>query len=415
MTKLSPEKLEQLYDAQLAETELFAEPNDLQLLQLLAAIDRDRLAEMMTEANYEAGEFIFHENEEGNALYLIWAGRVAVIKGDIEKPTVLGYRGPGETIGEMTLLDDQPRSASVVALEDVRLLRVSRAAFHGWLDSTPAIGKTIMALLSNRLRAADTVRTADDQMERQLVRQVSRLQTEKEHLLELQRVRQETSDLVVHDLRNPLGVIAGALNMLEVVLPTEVLTDNRDILDLALSACNRMQRLVESLLDVARLDTGEMGLTLAETDLCPLLRDAPDRAALSAKNRQVTLEARFPNKLPAIVIDAEKMERVLANLIDNAIKYTPAGGTITLNAQAEDDGLVISVTDSGPGIPAEDRERIFKRFAQGQPSEGGQRQRRGFGLGLTFCKLTIEAHGGAIWAEEGPNGTGSRFVFTLPF
>lgn len=386
--------------------------SDPSLLRLLASVDREALAQLMTEQHYQPGDIIFQEGENGDSMFLIWAGRVAVVKGSFESPTVLGLRGPGEVIGEMSLLEGQPRSATNVALDTVRVLRITREGFQQLVSARPDIGISIMRTLSARLRDADNVRMSALQGGRQLVKQVSRLESEKEQLLELQRVRKETSDLIVHDLRNPLGIIYGVLNMFEMVLPVEVLHDNRELLDLAKTGTERMQRLVDSLLDVAKLETGEMVLNLSSTNLRPLIEEAVHREALSSKLRGVSITTAAPEDLPPIVIDAEQIDRVLANLIDNALKYTPDQGVITVAAEAQPETIVVSVADQGPGIPAAERERIFERFAQ---VAGSKPARRGFGLGLTFCRLTIEAHGGQIWVEPGPDGVGSRFVFTLPF
>jgi signal transduction histidine kinase len=124
----------------------------------------------------------------------------------------------------------------------------------------------------------------------------------------------------------------------------------------------------------------------------------------------VTLQAILPDELPPITVDEEKIERVLANLIGNAIKYTPGEGKITVTAEAQDDHIQVNVTDTGPGISPEDRKRIFERFAQVE----GSSSRQGFGLGLSFCRLAVEAHGGQIWVESGDDEIGSRFSFTLP-
>lgn len=271
---------------------------------------------------------------------------------------------------------------------------------------------TIMSMLSARLRDADNVRLMEDRAGRQLVKQVSRLETEKQQLIDLQQVRQETSDLIVHDLRNPLGVLYGALNMLELMLPEDVLEQNREVLQLASSACERMQRLVDLLLDVSKLETGEMKLKLGAVNLCPLLEDITRRQSLLVQHNNITIRVDI-DQLPPVVADVDIVERVITNLMDNAIKYTPAGKEIVVSGEVQGDQLVISITDSGPGICPEDRERIFERFAQ-VPEEQRLRGRRGFGLGLTFCRLAVEAHGGKIWVEPGPNGVGSRFAFTLP-
>ena len=303
------------------------------LIQILASIDRDALAQMMTEERFNKGTIVVHEGEPGHSMYLIWAGRVAVVKGSLHEPTILGYRGPGEIIGEMALLEDEPRSASVVALENLRLLRISRENFQSWMETTPAIGMTLMASLSSRLREAANIRLADAWSERQLIQQVSDLETERRHLLELQQVREETSNLIVHDLRNPLGTVYGVLSMLEMVLPDEIKTENRELLDLANSGCSRMQRLVDSLLDVAKLETGDVVLKFAETDMIKLLQDAGAREGLALQNQKIDAELRFSRSdLPPVMIDPDKIDRVLANLLDNALKYTPAGGTIYVRA-----------------------------------------------------------------------------------
>jgi signal transduction histidine kinase len=216
---------------------------------------------------------------------------------------------------------------------------------------------------------------------------------------------------VVHDLRNPLGTIYGALNMLEMVLPEEVLHDNRELLDLASAACARMQRLVDTLLDVAKLETGEVPITTSLADLRPILLEAAQRQSLATRTRGIRVEVVASVDLPPVLMDTEKIERVLANLLDNAIKYTPDAESILIAAEAQNNQVVVSVTDSGPGIPVEERERIFERFAQ---IPGQTPTRRGFGLGLTFCRLAVEGHGGQIWVEPGPDGHGSRFIFTLP-
>jgi signal transduction histidine kinase len=409
---LSPQELERLLKLHADSKPEFVPISDMPLVRLLSNIDREELSRLMTEQHCRPGEILFWEGDRGDAMYLIRSGRVIVLKGDLASPTVIGFRGAGEIIGEMALLEGHPRSATNIALDEIRLLRISREAFQTWLSSSPAVGLSIMATLSARLRSSDDVRTATEQGGRRLVQQVSRLQDEKEQLLELQRVRQETSDLIVHDLRNPLGVIYGSLNMLEMVLPEDAYRDNRELLDLATSACERMQRLIDSLLDVAKFETGEMPLALTTAYLGPILEESAHRQSITASKREVRIVTTMPDDLPPVLIDTEKPDRILVNLLDNALKYAPDGSQITVAAEEEPDAIVVSVTDQGPGIPPDQRQRIFERFAQ--VSDVEQPRRRGFGLGLTFCKLSVEAHGGEIWVTSGPDNLGSCFAFSLP-
>lgn len=411
---LSPEELERLLALDAPSELSFSSPADSLLVQLFASIDRTQLSQLMTERECQPGEVLCWEGDRGDAMYLIRAGRMVVLKGDLGSPTILGYRGSGELIGEMALLESQPRSATIIALDKARLLHLSRETFQEWLNSSPTVGMAIMATLSARLRTSDDVRMNALQVHQRLTQELSRLESEKEQLLELQRVRQETSDLVVHDLRNPLGVIAGSLSMLEMMLPEDVYQENCELLELAGTACQRMQRLVDSLLDVAKFETGEMPLFLKHVDVGLVLDDIAHNQSITAQRRNVMLETYIADDLPLVLIDTEKIERVLINLIDNALKYTPDDSRIVLAAELnrEQDGIIVSVTDEGPGIPPDQHQRIFERFAQ--VSDAEQPRRRGFGLGLTFCQLAVRAHGGEIWVEPGPNEIGSCFAFTLP-
>ena len=125
----------------------------------------------------------------------------------------------------------------------------------------------------------------------------------------------------------------------------------------------------------------------------------------------MTLTQNFPSNLPSVLADPNQIRRVLTNLVDNAIKYSPKGGALTVTAVRQNNMVEVSVTDAGPGVAPEERERIFDRFTQ---AETGGIRPRGFGLGLSYCKLAVEAHNGRIWVEPGPDGVGSRFAFTLP-
>jgi signal transduction histidine kinase len=159
----------------------------------------------------------------------------------------------------------------------------------------------------------------------------------------------------------------------------------------------------------------ENGITSLESEPCEIggiIDTVLDELHPLATEMDVRLLNRAVERLPALDIDREKIERVLYNLIDNAIKFTPGRADVAINVQRVDgNGFVcVSVVDHGPGIPPDYRESLFDRFQQ---IEGRYARRRGSGLGLTYCKLAVEAHGGQIWIEDNPDG-GSIFNFTLP-
>ena len=265
--------------------------------------------------------------------------------------------------------------------------------------------------MSGRLRASDDAFLNVAQARRTLTSQVSELATENRQLLELQRLREQTTELIIHDLRNPLQGITGAINMLRASLPTGILQENDDLFQLIVDNSNRMQRLIDSLLDISRLEAGEVKLALELSNLAVLLEAALNRTLPVLQARGITAQLELPHDLPLVSIDVYMIDRVVTNLLDNAIKFMPGRGEITVSVDQGGKEVQVSVNDTGFGIPLDQRAYIFERFARGTNSPTPQ---RGFGLGLTFCRLAVEAHGGRIWMEEGKGGAGSKFAFTLP-
>jgi len=169
--------------------------------------------------------------------------------------------------------------------------------------------------------------------------------------------------------------------------------------------------LVEAILDIAKMESGEMNLELSEFSPGELLNQVCKDFLPQARSIGVVMQTDLSSSLPIVQGDTGKIIRVLTNLLDNAMKFTPTGGQVFLSAEQTDHQMIrVQVADNGPGIPPEYREKIFDRFSQVPGQKGRQ---RGSGLGLTFCRLVVEAHGGKIWVEANPIG-GSLFTFTLP-
>ena len=228
----------------------------------------------------------------------------------------------------------------------------------------------------------------------------------------IQQERELISETLVHDLRSPTSAVLGALDIIEDVLPESETSDVlAQSLRVARSGTNRVLRLIQSMLDISRLESGSLELILDHTDIGRIVDDLLIEFIPSSNQAGIILHNHLPQDLPPLWIDVEKIKRVIANLIDNAVKFTPEGGQVIIWAsQRGDERLLIQVSDTGPGIPVDYREKIFERFVQVPGIHG---RRRGSGLGLAFCLLAIEAHGGKIWVDEHPEG-GSVFRFTLP-
>jgi two-component system, NtrC family, sensor histidine kinase KinB len=226
--------------------------------------------------------------------------------------------------------------------------------------------------------------------------------------------RELIGETLIHDLRSPVSAVLGALEVMETTLPesggddVEVTTQ---ALQVARRGAQRVLGLIETLMDIARMQSGKMEIMQSMVDLRTIVSSALNDFLPQSKEYGVILRNEIPAGLPPLYADQAKIMRVVANLVDNALKYSPSGGQITVFAEpGQEKEVVVRVRDNGPGIPEEFRQKIFERFTQ---IPGVRGRRRGTGLGLTFCKLAVEAHSGQIWVEANPTG-GSDFVFTLP-
>jgi class 3 adenylate cyclase len=278
--RLTAQELERLLATQPIDAESPITSKDSPLLTQLALIDRSLLDRFVVEEHYAPGQIIFKEGDQGDAMYVIRSGRIAVVKGEIGSPTILSQAGPGAIIGEMALLEDQPRSATVVALEDLRLLRISREGFRQLqLNAPGVIDKTIMESLSSRLRAAGQARAASAVTEKKLSGQVTELQAEKSQLLDLQRLRQEASDSIARDLLAPVDSLHSIIHILGIVLPPEIINSNRELFEAVKLASQRARRLMDSWKQLAKQWPKQITVLFAdisEFDKVPADMDAGD-------------------------------------------------------------------------------------------------------------------------------------------
>jgi PAS domain S-box-containing protein len=231
---------------------------------------------------------------------------------------------------------------------------------------------------------------------------------------ELERFREDLTSMVIHNLQGPLAAMISSLETLR----EDGLGDSdtsRELLRIALGSGHDLYKRIESLLWIRRLEDKDFPLHRRALSLAEVFGPVVDEYLPLARKAGLVLDKALAPDLPQIVVDGDMVGRVLSNLVDNALKYTPAGGRVQVRAspgQGADRAFVVCcVADTGPGIPADAREVIFDKFRRGE--QPAHRQRRGMGIGLHFCKVTVEAHGGRIWVES-QEGQGSTFCFTLP-
>ncbi len=231
---------------------------------------------------------------------------------------------------------------------------------------------------------------------------------------QLAMLRDEMTHMLIHDLRSPLTSLQSVLNVVVESLAEGKVEDANHLLSLAQNSGGRMLHLIDELLDISQLEGDQIPLNLVAVEIEALLKQVVNQIGPLADEAQISVEVEVEPELPLIRIDAEYFERVLNNLLDNAYKFTPDGGSIKVWAhklnQPSGPGVLIGVSDTGSGIPEPEQYRLFKKFQQVISNKG---RRSGTGLGLVYCKLAVEAHGGKIWVESDP-GAGSTFLVKLP-
>lgn len=222
------------------------------------------------------------------------------------------------------------------------------------------------------------------------------------------RTRDEVLRIVAHDLRNPLNTIALSAGVLAETTPAALAHLYGPHLEVIRRSTEHANRLIGDLLDAARIREGKFSVELRPVTTAPLLEEAVTLQRSLVEEGGVRLEYQPAPDLPAIVADRDRILQVFANLIGNALKFTPDGGVITVRAWPEPGEVHFSITDTGPGIPARALPHLFEAFWQGQDGVG-----EGAGLGLAICKGIIAAHGGRIWVES-QLGVGTTVYFTVP-
>jgi PAS domain S-box-containing protein len=226
---------------------------------------------------------------------------------------------------------------------------------------------------------------------------------------ELDSLRDDLTAMIYHDLRSPLANIVSSLDVLYSMVPEDDKDTVLSILKIAENSTDRIQRLVSSLLDVSKLESGQPVADQKAVETLELIKSAVADVTPVAGGRRQTLTTDLPDHLAPIWVDEDMARRVLINLMENASKFSPPGGKIEIGAHHDTEWIHMWVRDNGPGIPPAEQDRIFDKFTRLR----GTSKPGGLGIGLAFCRLAVQGHGGRIWVESEP-GHGSTFHFTFP-
>ncbi len=342
---------------------------------------------------------------------LTMAGEMLVAAG--ERPDVIaaGVRAAQDLLGgnHPVLIQSRGEDVSVTGLH---LPLTGHSGGQGALlvegttelpQATREALESLCTLIAFRLEAAETIELREEAADLRNQAAESRAQS----LAELNRFKDELLGNMAHELRTPLTSIRAYS---ELLLNYDIEADERqEFLNIINSESERLARLVNDVLDIRKIESGSLSWNMAPLDVANLLHDASRIWAPLVVKEGLDFDLACEDNLPAVQGDRDRMLQVLGNLMNNALKFT-LDGSIHLAARTAGDNVLITVTDTGIGIDAADRERIFDKFQQGRVTPDGKNH--GTGLGLAICRQIVEYHSGRIWVEPGPNG-GSTFTVSL--
>jgi signal transduction histidine kinase len=359
----------------------------------------ERIQSVCHEAEYRPGEVIFREGSQAERFYIVLAGCVEVWK----ERELLAEHTPGHLFGEMALIDELPRSATVIAKELSRLAYIDRKDFHDIIRENARIAISILRSVSDMVRRSnehfvESLRQKNMEMEKAnwALREAQEELLRKERLSTLGKF----SSLILHDIRNPISVLRSLAEM--ILLRAEdrarVERNTRKII----TEADRLNQLTSELLDYSR---GEIRLNPSIVQLGPFFRRLAEafEERFQARNIRLELDVQFGGP---VIMDENRMLRVMLNLADNAWKAMPRGGCFSIRVWKVDTTLKLEVADSGIGMGPEVQRRIFEPFFSS--SEQG-----GTGLGMAIVKSIVEAHHGAVSFRSEP-GKGTTFLISLP-
>jgi len=320
---------------------------------------------------------------------------------------------------------DGPRGMGIgenfrMAMNDA-LVYAALAAFAAGGIASFLLSRRLMAPVKSMMQASQRIAEGDyskrvptssglsasnqDELD-QLAHSFNRM-AEKLEQIELMR-RQLIAD-VSHELRTPLTAIKGSMEgLIDGVLPADHST-----YESVYREADRLQRLVEDLQELSRVESGGIKLALKPISISPLIKNALQRMRPAFDEKKVKLESQIQDKLPKVKADEDRLLQVIINLLSNALQFTPSKGRVKVSAEKNKNDLIVSIADNGIGIKPHDLEHIFERFYRADKSRSRQ-EGGGSGIGLTIAQSLVRAHGGRIWVESKEEVKGSVFYFSLP-
>jgi len=365
---------------------------------ILLVDDSPGAAESISDILSDAGYKVVHCAEPGEAVSVFRQVQPDLTIIDAILPQVSGY----EICRSIQEVADGPCPVIVTttAYDEADELEALRAGADDVLTK-PVQAHELLARVHALLRMRELYQHLDER--------AGELAEANDKLRELDQLKDDLTHMVIHDLRTPLTNVITGLQTLEQLEYEEELT--RELVPMAIEGAEHLAEMINNLLDISKMESGQMQLHREHVLVEEVVDEALGRVGRLAEEEELELVTDIQSGLE-VYADRDLLVRVAVNLLGNAIKFTPAGGSITVGAERRDDEvIVVGVKDTGDGIPEEELDRIFDKFHMVERAEAPKR--KGTGLGLSFVKLAVEAHGGRVWVES-KVGEGSAFFFALP-
>ena len=385
--------------------------------------DLDELAQVAVARSFPPGAVICREGEPGEVAYFVVQGRVEVVKRlDDESERYLHDVGPGELFGEMAILGEEVRTATVRTVEPTVLLEVGREPFLATLARSPSLALRVMIRLVRRLREADQQAIADLRRANEELTQALR------RLERIDRTKSDFIQVAAHELRTPVAALVGYAQMMQ---ENPLVKKDEELQALAagvVAGTRRLHRIFNSILDLSRVMDEGVQIRRSPVSISVIFQGIRSEFEPALEERGLTMEWKGLQDLPFCPADPDLLYKAFYHLVNNAIKYTPDGGRITVTGQVVEEPelgrcIEVAVEDTGIGIAPEDIDLVFEKFYRtGEVAlhSSGTTEFKGGGpgLGLAIARGVVLAHGGRIWAEspgyDEEKCPGSRFVVQLP-
>ncbi len=321
-----------------------------------------------------------------------------------------------DLMGSIIESNDRTHKTSNYSPDELKLMAISDLHEVNW----ETVGKMYSKLLEDTASTYESLLKTKDELEIPIQVNVHQIQIADECRLQwilrdiserkkLDQLREDLTSMIFHDLRSPLSNVISSLDVIKASLPGCDDPEIESLFDIANRSTIRIQRLTKSLLDINRLESGQPITNKEVINPEDLINFAKNALIIQANAKKLTVEVNIEPDIPRVNADRDMLERVLINLFQNAIKFTPTKGQIEFGAKTDKEVTLFWVQDSGFGVDPEYIDRIFDKYTRIHPDE----RIKGLGLGLAFCRLAIEGHGGKIWVENLPSG-GANFSFTIP-